>query len=159
MAMASSSSTPAQQRWAKAHLTRRAVLTRDNSGASLQQQAIANAQSAFARLPRDAEAFRACVNQAQTITDVVQSIERRYHFYKRKRITRLLDKFHKHTLWLENISSAVDVVVQVNAGIACPLWAPIKFVLQVWYSSSPSFRLVLAESLIIGLEGPRSCRR
>ena len=55
----------------------------------------------------------------------------KYHLHKKKRFTKLLDGFQKHTLWLQNMGSVVDVVVQTQAGIGCPVWAPIKFVLKV----------------------------
>ncbi|KAF8246217.1 hypothetical protein K440DRAFT_553948 [Wilcoxina mikolae CBS 423.85] len=95
---------------------------------SLQEQAIANARSAVSRLPPD---FQACINQAQTIPEVVEATAQKYHIFKRKRLTRILEKFHQYTLWLQSISAAVDIVVQINTGIGCPLWAPIKFVLIV----------------------------
>lgn len=43
----------------------------------------------------------------------------------------MLDAFQRYTAWLRNFSSVVDVVVQTEAGVGCPVWAPIKFVLQI----------------------------
>jgi hypothetical protein len=35
------------------------------------------------------------------------------------------------------MSDAIDIVVQTQAGVGCPLWAPIKFVLKVRYTAHP----------------------
>ena len=47
------------------------------------------------------------------------------------------------------MSDAVDVVVQTQAGIGCPLWAPIKFVLKVGYLFPPAypFSLILDQGV------------
>ena len=102
-----------------------------NSSSALQKQAIDNARAAFSQLPHGDQVFQECVNQAQTIPEVIESLSRQHRRYKRKRFTRLFEKFQRRTLWLQHMASAVDVVVQVNAGIGCPLWAPIKYVLLV----------------------------
>ena len=102
-----------------------------SSSSFLQKQAIDKARSAFSQLPHGDQAFQACVKQAKTIPEIVGSLAQQHQSYQRKRFTRLLEKFQRHTLWLQNMSSAVDVVVQLNAGICCPLWAPIKYVLLV----------------------------
>ena len=102
-----------------------------DSSSSLQKQAIDNARAAFSQLPHSDKVFQTCVNQAQTIPEVLESLSQQHRRYKRKRFTRLLEKFQRHTLWLQQMAGAVDVVVQMNAGIACPLWAPIKYVLLV----------------------------
>ena len=102
-----------------------------DSSSALKKQAIDNARSAFSQLPHGDQVFQACVKQAQTIPEVLGSLSRQRQCYKRKSFTRLLEKFQRHTLWLQQMAGAVDVVVQVNAGIGCPLWAPIKYVLLV----------------------------
>ena len=101
-----------------------------SSSSFLQKQAIYKAGSAFSQLPHGNQAFQACVKQAKTIPEIVGSLAQQHQSYQRKRFTRLLEKFQRHTLWLQNMSSAVDVV-QLNAGICCPLWAPIKYILLV----------------------------
>jgi hypothetical protein len=45
----------------------------------------------------------------------------------------LIKKFEQYTTWLQNFSGVVDVVAQTQAGIGCPVWAPVKFVLEVGY--------------------------
>jgi hypothetical protein len=47
------------------------------------------------------------------------------------------------------MSDAVDIVVQTQAGIGCPLWAPIKFVLKVGYLFTPfyPFPLILDQTI------------
>lgn len=98
---------------------------------SLQKQAIERAREAFSRLPNGNEIFQKCITNEETIVDVVQTTVQKHQFYKSKRSSRLLERFQKYTLWLQNISAAVDVAVQAQASIACPIWAPIKFVLKV----------------------------
>ena len=97
----------------------------------LQRQAIENARSAFARLPNGDEAFRRCVSQEDTVAEIVKKITQSYQSHRDKRSVRLLQRLQQHTLWLQNFSGVVDVAVQTHAGIGCPLWAPVKFVLQV----------------------------
>ncbi len=98
---------------------------------ALQRRAVENARLAFSRLPGGDATFRWCVGHPNTVADVVKEVTQRYQFYKEKRSTRLLERFQQHTLWLQNISGVVDIAVQTQAGIGCPLWAPIKFVLIV----------------------------
>jgi len=98
---------------------------------TLKQQAIDRAQIGFSLLPRHQKAFQECIDSSQSLVDVVRSAVSAHQEYKSRRSTRILDAFQKHSLWLQNMSSAVDVAVQVQAGIACPVWAPLKFLLQV----------------------------
>jgi len=98
---------------------------------TLKQQAIDRARNGFSLLPRDQKVFQECIDSSQSLVDVVRSAVSAHHEYKSRRSTRILDGFQKHSLWLQNMSSAVDVAVQVQAGIACPVWAPLKFLLQV----------------------------
>jgi len=75
--------------------------------------------------------FQDCVQNQDTIVNVVEAVTLKYTMYKRKRSTRILERFQKYTVWLQNMSSAIDIAVQTQAGIACPVWTPIKFVLRV----------------------------
>ncbi|CZR62960.1 uncharacterized protein PAC_12857 [Phialocephala subalpina] len=95
---------------------------------SLQQQAIEKARSSFSHLPKEDAIFQQCINRADSIPDVIKSVIRTSRSYKRRKSTRLLRKFEQHTQFLQNASDIIDVVVQTQAGIGCPLWAPIKFV-------------------------------
>lgn len=98
---------------------------------SLQRQAIENARLAFARLPKGDVVFRQCISQEDTVAEIVKMIIQSYQSHSDKNSIRLLQRFQQYTLWLQNFSGVVDVVVQTHAGIGCPLWAPVKFVLQV----------------------------
>lgn len=98
---------------------------------TLKQQAIDRARNGFSLLPRDEKVFRECIDSSQSLVDVVRSAVSAHQEYKNRRSTRILEGFQKHSLWLQNMSSAVDIAVQVQAGIACPIWAPLKFLLQV----------------------------
>ncbi|KAM0805845.1 hypothetical protein BDR22DRAFT_188133 [Usnea florida] len=98
---------------------------------SLQQQAIDEAKLAYSRLPHDHAIFRQCVEGKQTLAEVLGVVEQRRQSHKKKRSNNLISRLQKYTTWLQNMSAVVDVAVQTQAGFACPLWAPIKFVLQV----------------------------
>ena len=67
----------------------------------------------------------------ETLAEVLSVVEQRWQSHKKKKSNKLLSKLQKYTTWLQNMSAVVDVAVQTLAGFACPLWAPIKFVLQV----------------------------
>lgn len=72
-----------------------------------------------------------CVAGKDTLADILSAVDQTHRSHQGKISTKFLEKLHKHTAWLQNISAVVDVAVQTQAGIACPLWAPIKFVLKV----------------------------
>ncbi len=50
---------------------------------------------------------------------------------------------HGFEVCLMPLSDAVDIVVQAQAGIGCPLWAPIKFILKVGYLFTPVYPFLL----------------
>ena len=97
---------------------------------SLQQQAIDEAKSAYSRLPHDHATFRQCVEGKETLAEVLSVVEQRWQSHKKRKSNKLLSKLQKYTIWLQNMSAVVDVAVQTQTGFACPLWAPIKFILQ-----------------------------
>ena len=99
--------------------------------AARQSEAIKRAQAVFARLPRDDAVFQQCVGNSETIHGLLTNIFQKNGLYKRKTSTILLDGFEKYTSWMTNISDSISIAVQASAGIACPVWAPIKFVLIV----------------------------
>ena len=103
------------------------------STSALQKQAIEAAKSAYARLPHGDKIFQQCVQGRETLAECLNTVEHKYHIHKKKRSTRFMAKLEKYTAWLRNISSVIDVAIQTQAGIGCPLWAPIKFVLKVRY--------------------------
>jgi hypothetical protein len=97
----------------------------------LQQQAIEKARTVFQKLPGGDTTFQQCVNHADSIPQIVESLLIQNKKNQTKQATRLLEKFEKYTLWLQGMSDAIDIVVQTQAGIGCPVWAPIKYVLMV----------------------------
>jgi hypothetical protein len=62
---------------------------------------------------------------------VLATLQRKATGHKRKRSTKLLEQFHQYTSWLLKISGSVDVAVNTSAGIACPIWTPMKFLLMI----------------------------
>ncbi|CZR64729.1 uncharacterized protein PAC_14628 [Phialocephala subalpina] len=103
----------------------------DQSSVQLQEQAIEKAREALSRLPKGNVIFEQCIRDQRSVIDIVASVVQHVDIFHRKRSARILRKFHDNTRWLENISGVIDVVTQTQAGIGCPLWAPIKFVLLV----------------------------
>ena len=101
------------------------------AGSALQRQAIQEAQTACSLLPKGHVIFQQCVKEQETLVEVVSAVTQKCHSFKKNRFAKLLGTFQKYTIWLQNISSVVDVIVQTQAGIGCPLWAPIKFILKV----------------------------
>lgn len=63
--------------------------------------------------------------------EVLNTVEQKRQSQKKKKSTKFLSKLQKYTTWLQNMSAVVDVAVQTQAGVGCPLWAPIKFILKV----------------------------
>jgi hypothetical protein len=117
-----------------------------------QHNAMNRAKAAFARLPQENTTFQECIVSHETVHKVLENICADGRIYKRKRSTRLLESFERHTSWMMNISGAVDVAVQTSAGIACPMWAPIKFVLKV--CSIPLAYLVDHRLSLLGISRP-----
>ena len=101
------------------------------SNSALQKEAIDRARAAFAKLPHDNTLFQQCIGEGETVHSVLESLCQKCSAYKRKTSTKLLERFYRCSAWMTNISDSVDIAVQTSAGIACPLWAPIKFVLKV----------------------------
>ena len=97
----------------------------------LQKQAIEEAKSIYSRLPHGNSLLRQSLEGKETLAEVLKVVEQKCQAHKRKKSTKYLAKLQKHTTWLQNISGVVDVAVQSQAGIGCPLWAPVKFVLKV----------------------------
>jgi len=97
----------------------------------LLKQAVDKARAVYSLLSNGDAIFQQCITQDESISDILESVTRNHRSYKEKRSTKFLDAFQKHTLFLQNMSDVIDVVVQTEAGIGCPLWAPIKFILKV----------------------------
>lgn len=94
------------------------------------------AKKALARLPQDDTTFKQCLTSQETVHHVLEILLKKGGVYKRKKSTKILESFKRQTAWMMNISGAVDVAVQSFSGIACPIWAPIKFVLKVYCPSN-----------------------
>jgi hypothetical protein len=86
---------------------------------------------AFLRLPSKGAFFQQCISDTDSIPDVVKSIAEKYRAHRNKKSSQLFQGFQKYTQWLHNISEVIDIAVQTQAGIGCPVWSPIKFVLKV----------------------------
>ena len=93
---------------------------------SVRQRAIDNAQAAIAKLPIDLS--QQCSN-GDTVSELVDILVTKYGSQKKR--GKLARKFKQYSAWLVNFSNVVDVIVQTQAGIACPIWAPLKFALQL----------------------------
>jgi hypothetical protein len=63
--------------------------------------------------------------------DVLESLKHQQGRSGRKKSIRLLEKFNACMQWLHNISGVIDIACQINPVMACPAWAPIKFILIV----------------------------
>ncbi|KAH8762769.1 hypothetical protein F5882DRAFT_415593 [Hyaloscypha sp. PMI_1271] len=127
----------------------------DGMQSSLQKQAIEKARSYLSHLPTEDAIFQQCVNQADSIPDVVKSVIQTSHSYKRRQSTDLLRKFERHTQFLQDASDIVNIVVQTQAGIGCPLWAPIKFVLKVSKDHAQAAEQILNLIEVISENHPR----
>jgi hypothetical protein len=103
------------------------------SGSESQKQAIEKAKAAFAKLPDGDRLFQQCVNDQGTVLEVVEALHNHCAIHKRRKFTRILESFRRYTSWMNSISGSVNFAVQTSSGIACPLWAPIKFVLKVCF--------------------------
>jgi hypothetical protein len=122
------------------------------SSRSLQVQAIGKARAAFSQLPNGDVIFQQCINGQESITDILATVARRHGSYRSRKCTQLLEAFQRHTTWLQNISEVVDVVVQTQSGIGCPLWAPVKFVLQARSRLLVHQRMVLSDLTEVDLK-------
>jgi hypothetical protein len=96
----------------------------------LQQKAIENARSAIAKLPYGDALFENCIKSKDGVGELSSALKDRCAAHDKKRL-RIVRQFEKSTAWLRNFSAVVDIVMQTQAGIGCPVWAPIKLVLMV----------------------------
>lgn len=97
---------------------------------SLQQQAIEKARSSISKLPKEDVAFRKCASSKDGVTELIQALKTRYESHDKKRSV-LVKKFHEYSAWLRNFSNVIDIAVQSQANFGCPIWAPLRFVLEV----------------------------
>ncbi|MCJ1411392.1 hypothetical protein MMC19_005481 [Ptychographa xylographoides] len=109
----------------------------------LQREAIDRAHTAFSRLNKGDVIFQQCMTQEETLVEVVESVLQKCQSHRKKKSSRFLQKFQSYTLWLQNMGSVVDVAVQAQAGIGCPVWAPIKLVLKVSNDDSEAVERIL----------------
>ncbi|KAL0258646.1 hypothetical protein SLS55_006143 [Diplodia seriata] len=92
------------------------------------KQAVERAKDAFARLPNGDQIFQRCINSPFSIVEAVGEIQASQ---KRRKSVKVFEGLQKYTAWLQNLSPVVEVAVQTQAGVTCPVWAPLKFVLLV----------------------------
>lgn len=75
--------------------------------------------------PTERAAFRAPASP-DDCTAVLLATQRR-----KTKLTRILDLMKPAIDPLKRFESAIDVIVQVNAGIASPIWGPLRIVITV----------------------------
>ncbi|ORY10120.1 hypothetical protein BCR34DRAFT_355975 [Clohesyomyces aquaticus] len=95
------------------------------------KEAVEDAKAAFAKLPHGSPLFQQCISDQITIDTVLETLKEKASMYRRRKCTNILERFYRYTSWMTNISRSIDVAVNASAGIACPVWAPIKFVLMI----------------------------
>lgn len=71
------------------------------------------------------------------MAELLTKVEKERQLHDKRKSIKILGKLQQYTTWLQNIERVVDVAVQTQAGIACPLWAPIKLVLKVYVPLRP----------------------
>ncbi|KAL6867051.1 hypothetical protein J3F83DRAFT_739828 [Trichoderma novae-zelandiae] len=103
---------------------------------SPEQRAIADAKSLFLQLNSGDQLFKSCVSQATSVSHLVQYVDEENRKHERKASSKLLDKFQRNTEGLQSLSSVIELAVQAKADCLCPLWAPVKFILQISKSHS-----------------------
>ncbi|KAI2604392.1 uncharacterized protein GGS25DRAFT_525677 [Hypoxylon fragiforme] len=90
--------------------------------------------------PASRAAFKAPATPNDCI-DVLLATQRR-----RTRLTRILSLMNPAIAPLKRFESAIDVIVQVNAGIASPIWGPLRIVVTL---SADHFRTLESIAMII----------
>ncbi|OTA02464.1 hypothetical protein A9Z42_0028360 [Trichoderma parareesei] len=111
---------------------------------SPEQKAITEAKSLFLQLSSGGQLFKDCVSQARSVSHLVQYVEGENRKHQRKSSSRLLDKFQQNTEGLQSLSSVIELAVQAKADCLCPLWAPVKFILQISKAHSLVVRSITA---------------
>ncbi|KKP03085.1 hypothetical protein THAR02_04801 [Trichoderma harzianum] len=101
-----------------------------------EQKAITNAKSLFAQLNDGDQLFQSCVSQTTSISQLVQYVDEEQRKHKNKASSKLLAQFQRNTDGLQSLSSITELAVQVKADCFCPLWAPVKLILQMSKSHS-----------------------
>jgi hypothetical protein len=98
--------------------------------ATLQQQAVERAKSAFGTLKGEDVLYAQILLQGDSVSEIVKVLKQKYDCQRKKR-RFIVEKFEQYTQWLQNFAGVIDIAVQTQAGIVCPVWAPIRAVLQV----------------------------
>jgi len=97
---------------------------------SVQQQAIKRAKVSFKKLPDENPVFQQYAGSKDGVKELVDTLAANYSAHDKRR-SRIIDKFQRYSAFLQNFGDVIDIAVQTQAGIACPVWAPVKFVLNV----------------------------
>lgn len=100
---------------------------------SVEQIAISNAKSLFGKLKDGDQLFQSCISQTASISQLIQYVNETNCSHKRKTSSKLLEQFQRNTEGLQSFSYAIELAVQAKADIFCPLWAPVKLILQVGF--------------------------
>ncbi|PTB59161.1 hypothetical protein M431DRAFT_527725 [Trichoderma harzianum CBS 226.95] len=109
-----------------------------------EQKAITNAKSLFEQLNNGDQLFQSCVSQTTSISQLIKYVDEEQHKHKNKASSRLLEQFQRNTEGLQSLSSIIELAVQVKADCFCPLWAPVKLILQISKSHSHVVHHIIA---------------
>lgn len=102
-----------------------------NNEKRLFREAVDRAKVAVSKLPHNNDLFQQCVGDACSVDTVLATLREKATAHRRKRSTKALEGFYNYTSWLMNMARSMDVAVNSSAGIACPVWASVKFILIV----------------------------
>ncbi len=83
----------------------------------------------FSQFPQGDHLFQQCLQSPDPVADILQALSRDHESHQSKRTERCLRQFQRLTQWLQDFSGVIDVLVATHAGIGCPIWVPVKFVL------------------------------
>ena len=129
---------------------------------TLQQQAVERACSTFGTLAGENALFAQVKTQGDAVAEMLKILKLKYECHRNKRRT-IVERFEKYTQWMQNLTGVFETLAQTQAGIACPIWAPVKLVLQVFhlhlaFDIFSSAKLGLKLSLSSGRTGPKHDR-
>ena len=100
------------------------------SSSPLEAEALQLIAARTAKLQKHKEFQHVC-DSSSTLNDIIRLINDIRHSKSNRRRNKVADKFDQCCDWLHQISGVIDVIVQTEATIGSPIWAPIKLVALV----------------------------
>ena len=100
------------------------------SGSPLEAEALQLIAARTAKLQKHKE-FQCVCASSTTLDDIIRLVHDIRNSKSNRRRDKVADKFDQCCDWLHQISGAIDIVVQTEATIGSPIWAPIKLVVLV----------------------------